>query len=179
MTQVHMRPGDVLYLPRGWYHDALATEGASLHVTYSITPADGRTAFDILKRLVAEDATYRHFLRPAGSDVLKAQLADLGRRLSAIAVSDVFADEIAMAQERLIPREPGYALPARPGLTLYGRGQGPAPVVTGPAAVALDWAMEETRLALEDMIAQFDFVPEADLRAMVDAAVLSGALVRL
>ncbi len=29
---------------------------------------------------------------------------------------------------------------------------------------------------LEDMIAQFDFVPEADIRAAVDAAVRAGAL---
>ena len=179
MTQVHMRPGDVLYLPRGWYHDALATDGASLHVTYSITPADGRTVFDVLKRLTQDDATFRHFLRPAGSEILKAQLADLGRRLSALTVSDVFADEIAMAQERLIPREPGYALPHRPTLTLYGRGQGPSPAVAGPAVAALDWALSQPRLALEDMIAQFDFVPEADLRAMIDAAVRTGALVRL
>jgi len=103
----------------------------------------------------------------------------MGRRLSALASSDLFADEIAMAQERLIPREPGYALPGRPILTLYGRGQGPAPTASGPVAAALDWAMEQPRLALEDMIAQFDFVPEADLRAMIDDAVRTGALVRL
>ena len=174
-----MRPGDVLYLPRGWYHDALATDGASLHVTWSITPADGRTVFDILKRLTQDEAAFRHFLRPAGSEILKAQLADLGRRLSALAVSDVFADEIAMAQERLIPRAPGYALPHRPTLTLYGLGQGPAPAVAGPAAAALDWALSQPRLALEDMIAQFDVVPEAELRAMINAAVRTGALVRL
>ncbi|WP_298162370.1 cupin domain-containing protein [Brevundimonas sp.] len=179
MTQVRMRPGDVLYLPRGWYHDALATEGASLHVTFSITPADGRTVFEVLKRLTEDDATFRHFLRPAGGPVLKAQLTDLGRRLSALAASDLFVDEIAMAQERLVPREPGYALPDRPPLTLYARGQGPAPAVTGPAAAALDWALQQPRLALEDMIAQFDFVPEADLRAMVDAAIGTGALIRI
>ncbi len=178
MTQVHMRPGDVLYLPRGWYHDALATEGASLHVTYSITPADGRTVLDALKRLTEDDPTFRHFLR-GDRTVLKAQLADMGRRLSALAASDAFVDEISMAQERLTPREPGYALPDRPPLRLYARGQGPAPAVTGPAAVALDWAMQQPRLALEDMIAQFDFLSEADLRAMVDAAVRTGALVPL
>ena len=179
MTQVRMRPGDVLYLPRGWYHDALATEGASLHVTYSITPADGRTVFEILQRLAQDDAAFRHFLRPAGGPVLKSQLADLGRRLSALAASDLFADEIAMAQERRVARAPGYALPNRPPLSLYARGQGPAPAVTGPAAAALDWALQQPRLALEDMIAQFDFVPEPDLRAMIDAAVGTGALVRL
>jgi hypothetical protein len=30
-------PGDVLYLPRGWWHRASATEGSSLHLTWSLT----------------------------------------------------------------------------------------------------------------------------------------------
>lgn len=181
LMEVRMRPGDVLYLPRGWYHDALATEGASLHVTYSITPADGRVVFETLQKLAAGDATFRHFLRPAGTGdgVLKLQLNDMARRLAAIMADAAFVDEVAMAQERLIPREPGYALPHRPALTVYAQGSGPAPAVTGPAALALEWAMEQPRLALEDMIAQFDFVSEAELRALVEAAVRSGALVRL
>ncbi|WP_428150422.1 hypothetical protein [Brevundimonas sp.] len=59
------------------------------------------------------------------------------------------------------------------------------PASTGPAApgvpkyVLLDWALQQPRLALEDMIARFNFVPEADLRTMIDAAVRSGAMVRL
>jgi len=181
MSQVHMKPGDVLYLPRGWYHDALATEGTSLHVTYSITPADGRTVFRLLQTLAMEDPTFRHFLRPAARQdgVLKAQLADLGRRITALAASDAFADEIAMAQERMIARPPAYALPGRPVVTLYRPGTGARPTIVGPAATALAWAMDQPRLALEDMIAQFDFVPEADLRDAVQAAVATGALVRL
>ena len=33
---VKMKPGDLLYLPRGWYHDALAEAPASVHVAYGV-----------------------------------------------------------------------------------------------------------------------------------------------
>ncbi len=34
--EIRMLPGDVLYIPRGWYHDALARSAHSLHVTFSL-----------------------------------------------------------------------------------------------------------------------------------------------
>ncbi len=36
--EVLMRPGDLLYIPRGQYHDAIARDGASLHVTFAVAP---------------------------------------------------------------------------------------------------------------------------------------------
>ena len=34
LFEAHMKPGDILYLPRGQYHDALTGSQASLHVTF-------------------------------------------------------------------------------------------------------------------------------------------------
>ena len=51
--------------------------------------------------------------------------------------------------------------------------------MAGPARVAIDWALTQPRVALEDMIAQFDFIPEADLRAAIEAAERAGALRRV
>jgi len=65
MSQVRLRRGDVLYLPRGWYHDALATDGASLHVTFSVTPATGLDLMKRMEAIVRDDPVFRHFLRPA------------------------------------------------------------------------------------------------------------------
>ncbi|MBX9707229.1 MAG: hypothetical protein K2X61_04765, partial [Caulobacteraceae bacterium] len=69
--------------------------------------------------------------------------------------------------------------PDRPPLTIYARGLATPPAFSGPVAIALGWALEQPRFALEDLIAQFDFVPEADLRAAVDAAEAAGAITRV
>lgn len=182
VQEVRMKPGDVLYLPRGQFHDALATEGASLHATFSVTPLYGRILFRLLESAAMQDPAFRRWLRPAGEGggaPLKAQLADLGTRLAALAASPAFADEIAMSQTRLTPRAPAYGLPERTALTFVAPTGLAAPQVSGPAAVAMDWALTQPRIALEDMIAQFDFVPEVDLRAAVERLIAAGALRRV
>jgi bifunctional lysine-specific demethylase and histidyl-hydroxylase NO66 len=175
MTEIRMRPGDVLYLPRGWYHDALATEGASLHVTFSVAPLYGRVLFQLLESAAMQDPAFREWLVPsADGERLGRQLADLGRRLADLTALPAFRDEVLMAQERLVPRGGPYALPARASLTLY-RPTGLAPSrVTGPAQVAIDWALGQPQFALEDVIAQFDFVPEAALRDTFETAIRLG-----
>lgn len=181
MQEVHMRPGDVLYLPRGWYHDALTSAGASLHVTFSVTPLYGRILFKLLESAALQDPAFRAWLTPADRDgglPLQQQLTDLGRRLAALAALPAFRDEVAMAQERLVPRPAEYALPDRVSLTLY-RATGLAPPrIGGPVQAAIDWALSQPQFALEDLVAQFDFVPEAPLRAAVAAAERAGALKR-
>ncbi|MFD7408602.1 cupin domain-containing protein [Streptomyces sp. NPDC059866] len=42
VAEVVLRPGDVLYLPRGWWHSVAASEGEhSLHLTFGIQTATG------------------------------------------------------------------------------------------------------------------------------------------
>jgi hypothetical protein len=179
MQEVRMRPGDVLYIPRGWYHDALAVDGPSLHVTLSVTPLYGRILFRLLESAAMQDPAFRAWLPPAtqgDGKPLAAHLADLGQRLATLSASPAFAREIAMTQQRLIGRSSEYRLPERIALTRFSPTGLMLPANSGPAAVAMEWAMAQPRFVLEDMIAQFDFVPEVDLRAAVEAAVKAGAL---
>ena len=182
MQEIRMRPGDVLYLPRGWYHDALATEGASLHVTFSVTPLYGRVLFSLLESAALQDPAFRAWLAPAAAEdgrALSEQLADLGRRLQALAALPEFRDEIAMAQERLVARPSTYTLPERLPLSLYRPTGLAVPQIEGPARVAVAWALGQQRFALEDMIAQFDFVSEAAIREAVAVTERAGALERV
>ncbi len=176
MTEIRMRPGDVLYLPRGWYHDAMATEGASLHVTFSVTPLYGRIMFRLLESAAMQDPAFRAWLAPGDTDGdrLGKQLADLGRRLAELSALPAFRDEVLMAQERLVPRPASYALPARTSLTLL-RATGLAPPRgTGPAQIAIEWALGQPQFAMEDVIAQFDFVPVSALNEAFEAAIGRG-----
>lgn len=54
-----VRAGDVLYIPGGWWHDALAVGGRSLHVAFSLFAATGLTVVNALLRELQEDQLAR------------------------------------------------------------------------------------------------------------------------
>lgn len=182
LQEIVMRPGDVLYLPRGWYHDALATEGASLHVTFSVTPLYGRILLSLLDNAAMQNPAFRAWLPPAHQDegrALQQRLAELGEMLAAIVATPEFRDEVAMAQRRLIARPAGFSLPTRKPVTLYRTTGRAFPRSSTALGVIYGWAIQERQFALEEMIAQFDFLSEQEVRDGVDAAEKAGALEKL
>ena len=50
VLDVVMRPGDVLYLPRGWLHSATALQGTTIHLTVGVAAFTGA---DVVSELVA------------------------------------------------------------------------------------------------------------------------------
>ena len=179
MHEIRMKPGDLLYLPRGWYHDALADGGASLHLTWSVTPLDGRAVFNALAQTFTQDADLRAFLPPAhldGGAPLTDRLAHIARRLADHVNSPAMRDEIALAQARLSPRIAPYALPDRPALTFYRPTGLHYDIPPGPMAAPLRWFLAQPACAIEDLLAEFEGLDPDQLRAAIDAAVRAGAL---
>lgn len=89
-AKVLMRPGDLLYLPRGWYHDALAEAPASVHVAYGAHAPLGMDVLNILSERALYDVMFRQPLpRQDGSAAAKFALttraAQLGQRLAELA----------------------------------------------------------------------------------------------
>ena len=84
---VLMKPGDLLYLPRGWYHDALAEAPASVHIAYGVHAPLGMDVMNILVERVLYDAEFRKPLpRQDGTASAKFALTQraglLGQRLA-------------------------------------------------------------------------------------------------
>lgn len=182
MQQVTMQPGDVLYLPRGWYHDALATDGPSLHVTFAITPLHGRTLLALLNLEAMKDPAYRAFAPPATGDggaALAAHLVEYSQILARIAASPAFAEEVARSQTRMTPRPPSFTLPERKPITLIRTTGRSFPECSNTVREIYDWAISERQFALEDMVAHFQSLSEDDVRAGVAAAEAAGALQRV
>jgi lysine-specific demethylase/histidyl-hydroxylase NO66 len=182
MQQVTMQPGDVLYLPRGWYHDALATDGPSLHVTFAITPLHGRTLLSLLNLEAMKNPAYRAFAPPApeaGGAALAAHLAEYGQILARIAASPAFREEVARSQTRMTPRPPSFTLPERKPITLIRTTGRSFPDCSSTMREVYDWAISERQFALEDMVAHFQSLSEDDVRAGVAAAEAAGALQRV
>jgi hypothetical protein len=63
-----LRPGDALYLPRGFLHSAVAQGEVSIHLTVGVHPV---TAYDLAKELIVAAAADRELRRslPLGVDV--------------------------------------------------------------------------------------------------------------
>ncbi|WP_149538361.1 cupin domain-containing protein [Siccirubricoccus phaeus] len=85
--KVLLKAGDLLYLPRGWYHDALAEAPASVHVAYGVHAVHGVDLMNILLDRAVRDLEFRKPLpRQDGSAAarfaLTARAGQLGQRLA-------------------------------------------------------------------------------------------------
>jgi hypothetical protein len=63
-----LRPGDVLYLPRGFLHAAEALGGTSCHLTVGVHPVTRQAVLDAVIALVRDDPALRTSL-PLGADL--------------------------------------------------------------------------------------------------------------
>ena len=115
LMDVHMEPGDLLYLPRGQYHDALADEGGTVHIAFGITYPIGFDVMTFLFDRVAAEPEFRANLpRPDGPDAshaLSAHLARLGDKIGAILAEPKTAAQIAALQRGFRYPRHAYDLP--------------------------------------------------------------------
>ena len=97
-----LRPGDALYLPRGYLHAAEALGEVSIHLTVGVHPVTRHAVLEALTSLVADEPSLRSSL-PLGVDVsdpaeieadVKATAAALIDRLRTVTASQV-ADRLS------------------------------------------------------------------------------------
>jgi hypothetical protein len=80
-----LRPGDTLYLPRGWLHEALTSESDSLHLTIGVNVVTWLEAFKAALEELGDDVRFRRsWQSPERVDDL---LDALGERLGRAAVA--------------------------------------------------------------------------------------------
>lgn len=86
--EVFLKPGDLLYIPRGYVHEALTAKNYSLHLTVGIYAT---TWVDLLKELALEDPYFRQAL-PRG-----ALCEDSNLELNIEKITKLCADKEAIA----------------------------------------------------------------------------------
>ena len=69
VAEFELRPGDLLYLPRGTPHSAATQDSSSLHLTIGVTPITWASVVrDAVNRVIGEHAEYREALPPGFAD---------------------------------------------------------------------------------------------------------------
>lgn len=195
MAQVTMRPGDLLYIPRGYYHDALASSAESLHLTLGVAPHSGRVLFRLLEEAALAEAPFREYLpdaREEGGAPLRERLAALADRIGAIMRTPAFLGEVANSQRKLARPARVPELPARPALEAYARTDGPAEIVRSPSGATLrdgggaqdlgllaeeaEWMLTRPAFVLPELRARYPHRTEEELRALIARFVRSGLI---
>jgi ribosomal protein L16 Arg81 hydroxylase len=188
-----MRPGDVLYIPRGFYHDALASSSASLHVTFAVLPLTGRIIFQMLHDIAVEDEEFRQYLpdaRVEGGAMLAATLGRLAERISQIGHSERFKTMVAVRQRQLWEPSFSFRLPEKEKLDFYARSEEPAQVFNRPdgatlstrsgefrlgqLSVAAEWLLTRPAFSLQELFARYRHLDEKDLRELIAKLESSG-----
>jgi hypothetical protein len=82
--EVRLKPGDLLYLPRGQYHYALADDGACVHIAFGVTYPIGLDVVSYLFERMIGEPLARANLPRSDPAALRQRLAALGERIGAV-----------------------------------------------------------------------------------------------
>jgi ribosomal protein L16 Arg81 hydroxylase len=193
LFEAQMKPGDVLYLPRGQYHDALTGDRASLHVTFGVSPATGLALFKLLESALTRESEFRAYLPDAREErALGDRLAKLADRVRAVMTSPAFAIDVLNLQRDLSRPPADYDLPAQRPPAWYSvarRAQvvrrdggfavafdgGEIPV--GATYPTLEWALKQRMFSVDDALARQASGDRAALLADIERLERAGVLV--
>jgi hypothetical protein len=172
LLSVDLRPGDCLYMPRGWRHRAFTTDAPSLHLTVGLLAHTWLALPTVVADLLAGDVEFRRPL-PAGfahdPDDFTGDVAARLKQLAAC-IADLDPEDVA---DRLLRR----AVTGRPTVALGGltrlvegvtltsqtlvRRRPGTPCLLREAAGRVD-------VVLPDRTVTFPAVARAAVRALVD-----------
>lgn len=115
-THITMKPGDLLYIPRGLYHDALSSSDACFHVAYGVTTVIGYDVMTLLMNRAVTEGPFRRALpRPDEADYdakVGAMLNEMGDLLKAMASDATTRDFMRKYQTEIFrTRRGGISLP--------------------------------------------------------------------
>jgi ribosomal protein L16 Arg81 hydroxylase len=111
-----LRAGDLLYIPGGWWHDAVPTGSPTLHLAASTFPPTGLTLAQALLRRLADSEFIRTPLRQFTSDEMQASYLSRFRHaideaLQSTTVQSFLHELDSSAQARFRMSLPWSALP--------------------------------------------------------------------
>lgn len=186
-AEVTLKPGDLLYIPRGWYHDALATSEATIHVAYGVTCPIGVDLFSRLFERAVQEPRFRAAVPDPDADggtATAEHLATLGDTLATLVREPAVVEKFAAfmrgyrypradlrlpddAVERRWRRATaGLRLAQQNGAWVLTDGRQRAPIPPGTDK-PIGWILEHESFAERDFAAAFPALAENDRRGLL------------
>lgn len=108
--EVTLKPGDVLYIPRGQYHDALASSEGCIHLSFGVTHIIG---FDVMSLLFEKAMTEPLFRQniPTAEEDASAWIDTMVARLTEIGQSEEIKTAIQQFRTSFQYHRGGFDLP--------------------------------------------------------------------
>lgn len=185
-----MEPGDVLYLPRGFYHDAIAQGCRSLHITFGVQPLYGLGLLDMIRDLAIERTEMRRYLGSAeNTQAIAVQLSALADEVALLLKSPAMIEDIAVRQRTLTSplTDPSSAQPyllTRTGLpcsvlqplegSILAVGENRIPA--GLLSDAARWVFAQAAFTPEQCRARFCHHPATEIDALLATLIRLDAL---
>jgi ribosomal protein L16 Arg81 hydroxylase len=175
-AEILLRPGDLLYIPRGTYHDAIAQTDGTVHVAFGAVAVIGLDMVSGLFERALQDPLFRRdFPRrhaPGGEAAFDTHLVALARRLSELAADQRTASEFRAFQDAYRYPRAGFDLSktvfdsesyqVTSGFSVVRRGNAwvlrkadKATAIPTGADRAVAWIVAQTRFAKAEFIAAF------------------------
>jgi hypothetical protein len=175
MMEVRMAPGDLLYIPRGQYHEALATSTACIHLSFGVMPLRGIDLLPLLERHCAADSVFREDLpteQAGAGNALADHLARLSDRMAALLQDPEMLADLAHARRDRRGLRGSYRLPIRQPSQAYRLVAGNLRVIRGEHGYVLrgsrqgvplppgahrfvDWILAKRHFTRADLDAEF------------------------
>lgn len=121
LMEVEMTPGDLLYIPRGQYHDALVTSDACIHLSFGGCHSTVQDFIDLLVKEFPHDPFFREAL-PHFDDgaAIADYLSKAGAKIQEVLARPETASELqSYLREQAFNRVSGMALPAPRALSTF------------------------------------------------------------
>tara|TARA_R110000868_G_scaffold38884_2_gene135744 strand:+ start:47 stop:1252 length:1206 start_codon:yes stop_codon:yes gene_type:complete len=111
--EVTLTPGDILYIPRGQYHDALAASEACLHLSFGTVRPTGLDFLRTVSRAATADPLFRREMPTVDEpEAYRERVRDLaGRLLTMLDNPEVANGLLEEQRRRLFDMIPGFDLP--------------------------------------------------------------------
>lgn len=130
-----LRPGSMVFVPRGYFHQAAVQKDVSVHLTFGIRSARAVDYLDVLRKRCLDEALFREDVHAVGGDdALEAHEASVKARLHQMIDEFSFAEFLAGRRNRRGPFDLFHLGPA-PALD---RDTVLVPLMRGTPSVAQD-----------------------------------------